>query len=730
VRGNANNAAVTPPLPGGWLAGDWFFAFVLFSSPAGTIATPDGWTLEFTLGDANGDLYIYSRKAQVGDTAPTFTPSGGSAGDGIESGICAVHGAHATTPIGNVGADTINSVQQNIPVNAPSSTGLPTNGAVIFVGARNAGYTAASTLTGDSITWTEMMEFSNGDIGAFLGSDIGVWTTPAPTLTNKTFVLTSQTATSYGKSFVIVPAATGISVDCPTATSVALSANVPTIKAGASVHPPAALIALTVNTPTSKTGAGVVTPAATIALSVNTPTLATGAHVTLSTVRQLALAANAPAIKAGAKVSPTAASIALSGHAPTLATGAHVLPGAAAVTLSAHTPTITAGSSISVPASSVAVSVHSPTQYIAQDIFDASTPANNDNDYDPAFTYGTRFYSDISGDVLAIRFYKGLDNGGGDSHTVALYSDTGTLLVSKSTANEPASGWVTTFLDTPVSIPSNSTRTAAIFFPQGHGVNTSDAFNSQYDNGHLHVYADSNVGNGVYNLTTSLAYPTDHFNENYFIDVLFVAQAAISVPVATISVSANVPSIRAGAHTSAPTAAVALSSTAPAINTGSIAAVSTAAAITLTAHVPILTGGALVQPPTASISVAALAPSLGLGASIDVPTATIGLAAQAPNIAVHVQVPTLALSLSAYAPSFLEKLIVPATGVLPLEGNIPTMQVITQIFQPYTGELLLEGGKALCTLIRRPVIERTLLNKRVRGVIRAKMGRLASTRVR
>jgi hypothetical protein len=229
VRAIALNAAVTPPLPSGWQTGDLFIAGGLFSSPAGSVTTPAGWTPRYTLGNADGDLYIYTRIAQAGDTDPTFNVSGGSSGDGIVFGIMAFRGIDPDIPLVSPGIDTINIIQQNIPVNAPSAAGI-TNGAVVFVGARNAGYAATNTLSGDGLSWVEAWDFSNGGNGTHLCADIAVWIGNPPTLTNKTFVLSSTTGTSYGKSFIVAPVPqappTGIAV--PAATMV-FGANVPSI---------------------------------------------------------------------------------------------------------------------------------------------------------------------------------------------------------------------------------------------------------------------------------------------------------------------------------------------------------------------------------------------------------------------------------------------------------------------------------------------------------------------
>lgn len=178
--------------------------------------------------------------------------------------------------------------------------------------------------------------------------------------------------------------------------------------------------------------------------------------------------------------------------------------------------------------------------YGIYDLFDNLTPSVLDNAFSPSFTYGTRFFTDVAGYATAIRFYKG-GTAGGSTHTVALYNTAGVLLASKDTSGEPDSGWHTTTLDTPIAITANTRYTAAVFFPSGHGAYTPSFFTNQFDNGLLHAYADGAGFNGVFNISGALTYPTNHGNENYYIDILFNTHLyEVSVVIPTGSASSPV----------------------------------------------------------------------------------------------------------------------------------------------------------------------------------------------
>ncbi len=131
---------------------------------------------------------------------------------------------------------------------------------------------------------------------------------------------------------------------------------------------------------------------------------------------------------------------------------------------------------------------------------------------------GMKFSSSTGGTVTALRFYKGPQNVG--THTVHLWSASGTLLASATSANETASGWQTVKLVNPVTIAANTTYIAS-YHSNGYYSLTRPFFGSALVNGTLTAPASSTSGgNGVYTYG-SAAFPTSTYQEsNYWVDVV------------------------------------------------------------------------------------------------------------------------------------------------------------------------------------------------------------------
>lgn len=113
----ANNASVSPGLPAGVAAGD---AMVLVASirnsGAGTVNTPAGWTALAS----SGNLAVFGRVYQAGDTAPTVTFAGGVVNADTMAKITAFRNTGITV---NMVATQLNSSAQNIATPAASSIG-------------------------------------------------------------------------------------------------------------------------------------------------------------------------------------------------------------------------------------------------------------------------------------------------------------------------------------------------------------------------------------------------------------------------------------------------------------------------------------------------------------------------------------------------------------------------------------------------------------------------------
>jgi Domain of unknown function (DUF4082)/Bacterial Ig-like domain/Calx-beta domain/Bacterial Ig domain/Purple acid Phosphatase, N-terminal domain len=143
-----------------------------------------------------------------------------------------------------------------------------------------------------------------------------------------------------------------------------------------------------------------------------------------------------------------------------------------------------------------------------------------------AVEIGTRFRSDSSGHITAIRFYKSVQNVG--PHAGHLWTAGGQLLASVPFSSVTASGWQEATLPTPVAISANTSY--IVSYHTGSGFYAGDDFyfaSSGVDNGPLHALRDGQDGpNGVYRYGAS-GFPTQTFNsENYWVDVVFVTSVA------------------------------------------------------------------------------------------------------------------------------------------------------------------------------------------------------------
>jgi Domain of unknown function (DUF4082) len=144
----------------------------------------------------------------------------------------------------------------------------------------------------------------------------------------------------------------------------------------------------------------------------------------------------------------------------------------------------------------------------------AAFPDNSANEL------GLKFRTSVDGDIVGIRFYKGVGNGG--PHTGSLWSEVGTLLATGNFANETASGWQEMTFSAPVPVLANTTYVASYFAPQGNYAVNQAYFNVEYVNGSLRAPASATVGgNGLYRAGAS-GFPSSSFNANhYWVDVIF-----------------------------------------------------------------------------------------------------------------------------------------------------------------------------------------------------------------
>jgi methionine-rich copper-binding protein CopC len=146
-----------------------------------------------------------------------------------------------------------------------------------------------------------------------------------------------------------------------------------------------------------------------------------------------------------------------------------------------------------------------------------STPSASDSN---SVEVGVVFTPSQNGRITGIRFYKGSGNTG--THVGSLWTSSGTLLESVTFTGESAAGWQQANFATPVSVTAGTTYVASYLAPVGGYAMTASGLSSAVTNGPLTAVAyGTNGGNGAYLYTSSVAFPRNAFNANYWVDVAF-----------------------------------------------------------------------------------------------------------------------------------------------------------------------------------------------------------------
>ncbi|GLY49063.1 DUF4082 domain-containing protein [Lentzea sp. NBRC 102530] len=153
--------------------------------------------------------------------------------------------------------------------------------------------------------------------------------------------------------------------------------------------------------------------------------------------------------------------------------------------------------------------------------FTGATPANITTTDTSAGELGFKFTPAVNGRITAVKFYKGPQNLG--THTVSVWSSTGTRLATATATNETASGWQTVQLTTPLNVTAGTTYIASYFCPGGRYSYDYDYFTQARTAGPL--TAPSTIGsggNGVYALGSN--FPNQTYRSlNYWVDVVFTS---------------------------------------------------------------------------------------------------------------------------------------------------------------------------------------------------------------
>ena len=163
-----------------------------------------------------------------------------------------------------------------------------------------------------------------------------------------------------------------------------------------------------------------------------------------------------------------------------------------------------------------------------------TVPALVDAGPDSSVELGVKFTSDIPGHISSVRFYKSSANTG--THVGNLWTGAGTLLATTTFTNETSSGWQQADFATPVPISSSNIYVVSYHASNGHySANLSYFSTTGTDNAPLHAPASgASGGNGVYAYGATSTFPASTFGAaNYWVDVVFVGNAAPALPAQT-----------------------------------------------------------------------------------------------------------------------------------------------------------------------------------------------------
>jgi Domain of unknown function (DUF4082) len=153
-------------------------------------------------------------------------------------------------------------------------------------------------------------------------------------------------------------------------------------------------------------------------------------------------------------------------------------------------------------------------------IFTSQVPTMYENE--ASYEFGTKFYTDVSGQLTGVRIYTNAVEGG--AHTVRIWQVSNkALLAGPYTWNisSGTEGWKTFNLPAPLGISANTDYIVDVSNSSDHYyAEEPNGFNAAVVNGHLHTY----VGSGVFSGTLGTMPTSVWQNTNYFRDVVFAPQ--------------------------------------------------------------------------------------------------------------------------------------------------------------------------------------------------------------
>jgi Domain of unknown function (DUF4082)/Fibronectin type III domain/Bacterial Ig domain len=327
--------------------------------------------------------------------------------------------------------------------------------------------------------------------------------------------------------YKVVPYKAGVAQTATTVGAEVTTANVSGLSAGSSYTFKVAAIN-TVGTGPESAASNAVTPTAPTAPGAPTGLIA-AAKSSSATLSWTAPTSNGGSAITGYKVTPyigaTAGTATTIGNVET-ATVTGLTNGVA------YTFKVAAINAIGTSAESTASTAVTPYDTI----FDLATPGTVDTEDGSSVNLGVKFKSDVAGTVNGIRFYKAAGNTG--SHVGSLWTAGGELLAQVTFSGESASGWQQATFSTPVKIQPNTTYVASYLAPSGHYSVNGPNFATEISNAPLHGLGGE--GNGLYGYSSEAKFPTGSYNSsNYWVDVLFVPEAAPVLPGAPTAVTAT-----------------------------------------------------------------------------------------------------------------------------------------------------------------------------------------------
>ncbi|MDQ4490356.1 DUF4082 domain-containing protein [Sinomonas sp. ASV486] len=174
---------------------------------------------------------------------------------------------------------------------------------------------------------------------------------------------------------------------------------------------------------------------------------------------------------------------------------------------------------------------------------------------------GSQFYSDVTGTVTGVRFYKAGTNAG--THVGNLWTTAGALLASATFTGETASGWQSVTFSKPVTVTAGTRYIVSYYAPKGHysedlgwfynNPSPQPAGGDSVDSAPLH-FTRSVPGspNGFYNYGPSSSFPNQIYNaENYWVDPVFTPSATAAPAITQTAPAAGATNVAIGTAPSA-----------------------------------------------------------------------------------------------------------------------------------------------------------------------------------